>query len=135
MNKEEFQFNRVRFKELCTVMFNQMNNMYDQLALQDQKIEKARKEGYECGKYDGLIERADEIIDSYVICDESELSESGLALRKKVIDAVRELPTVDAIPVEWIQNWIFKNPYFMVTASMLVGDWQKEQRKEEHAHK
>jgi len=40
-------------------------------------------------------------------------------------------PIVEAIPVEWVKTWIFEHPYFFVTGSTLLGDWQKEQRKEE----
>ena len=46
----------------------------------------------------------------------------------KQIDAE---PTIDAIPVEWIKKWIFEHPYFCVTGSTLLGDWQKEQRKDD----
>ena len=46
----------------------------------------------------------------------------------ELIDSV---PTIEAIPVEWIKKWIFEHPYFCVTGSTLLGDWQKEQGKEE----
>lgn len=49
MNKEEFQKNRQILKMLSTDMFNQMHNMYDQLAVAENRIENARKEGYEEG--------------------------------------------------------------------------------------
>ena len=49
----------------------------------------------------------------------------------EVMYNIRNAPSVEAIPVEWIKNWIFEHPYFMVTASTLLGDWQKEHRKEE----
>ena len=54
------------------------------------------------------------------------------ALMKDVIAIVGEHPSSsDAIPVEWVKTWIFEHPYFFVTGSTLLGDWQKEQRKEE----
>jgi len=49
MNKEEFQKNRQILKMLSTDMLNQMHNMYDQLAVAENRIENARKEGYEEG--------------------------------------------------------------------------------------
>lgn len=60
MNKEEFQKNRQIFRMLSSDMFNQMNNMYDQLAVAEQRIKKAREEGYEQGKREtGLIQCKD----------------------------------------------------------------------------
>lgn len=48
-----------------------------------------------------------------------------------VLETIDKMSTVEAIPVEWVKQWIFEHPYFMVTASTLLDDWQKEQRKEE----
>lgn len=53
MNREEFRKNRQIFRMLSTDMFNQMNNMYDQLAVSEHRIENARKEGYADGQKDG----------------------------------------------------------------------------------
>lgn len=55
MNKEEFQKNRQILKMLSTDMFNQMHNMYDQLAVAEKRIEDARKEGYASGHRDAVI--------------------------------------------------------------------------------
>ena len=48
-----------------------------------------------------------------------------------VLEIIDKMPTIEAIPVEWVKKWIFEHPYFYVTGSTLLGDWQKEQRKEE----
>ena len=58
----------------------------------------------------------------------NEGEEYGILLSRITIN---EQPTVEAIPVEWVKKWIFENPYFYVTGSTLLGDWQKEQRKED----
>ena len=53
--------------------------------------------------------------------------------RHRCVDAgvIMLMPEVDAIPVDWVKKWILENPYFYVTGSTLLGDWQKEHGKEE----
>ena len=45
-------------------------------------------------------------------------------------DMAIEALKIEAIPVEWVKKWMFEHPYFFVTVSTLLCDWQKEQRKE-----
>ena len=61
--------------------------------------------------------------------DEGE--EYGMLLSRIIVS---EQPIVEAIPVEWVEEWIFEHPYFHVASSTLLDDWQKEQGKED-AHK
>lgn len=56
MNKDEFQKNRQIFRMLSSDMFNQMHNMYDQLAMSERRIENARIEGYERGYKNGYAD-------------------------------------------------------------------------------
>ena len=53
-----------------------------------------------------------------------------------VRDRIKELPTVEAIPVEWLRNlqdkFYEKSEWLIVAAvGAIIEDWQKEQRKEE----
>ena len=63
--------------------------------------------------------------------DEGE--EYGMLLSRIIID---EQPTIEAIPVEWIENIIAmaKKVYadkFAESLELMIEDWREEQRKEE----
>ena len=57
--------------------------------------------------------------------DEGE--EYGMLLSRIIID---EQPTIEAIPVEWVENWIYKHMTYGIPDQMLK-EWLAEQRKEE----
>ena len=45
-------------------------------------------------------------------------------------EMIDDAPTIEAIPVKWARNWIYKNMTYGIPERMLI-EWQKEQRKEE----
>ena len=50
-----------------------------------------------------------------------------------LITAIAEAPTVDAIPVEWIQRWWDANyKYADVEVGDLLNDWRAERREKDH---
>lgn len=136
MNKDEFQKNRQIFRMLSSDMFNQMNNMYDQLAIAEQRIEKARKEGFERG----VEENLEDCFDNYLRCDESVLSESALAMREKFEEALNKVAMKknwwgNAIPISWLIEYkdryavTSSKDYDAVAAEVLVdllADWEEE---------
>lgn len=40
--------------------------------------------------------------------------------------ALESLPTVEAIPIEWIKKWCGNEPYWSNLAMHLIEDWGKE---------
>ena len=49
---------------------------------------------------------------------------------KMAIEVLKELPAIDAIPVEWLDdraNDITRAPLYRRYAQMLIDEWQKEQ--------
>lgn len=105
-------------------------------------IDRARsagwQEGYNLGRHDGLVANVNDLIDGYIVCDESELSESGILLRKKIINAVKNISDNDkeeSIPVTWIENIIAmsKKVYadkFAESLELMIEDWREEQKNE-----
>ena len=50
---------------------------------------------------------------------------------KDTLEYIDNLPTVDAIPIEWIQNWGNKEGFgFPNWLREMIADWKKEQEKQ-----
>ena len=69
---------------------------------------------------------------SFEVDDGRNVWNSGLWIRYKIFEeALRDAPTVDAIPVEWIQRWWDANyKYADVEVGDLLNDWISERKEE-----
>ena len=48
----------------------------------------------------------------------------------KEIDEIVDMPTVDAIPVEWIEEWGWKNGMSeSMSLRVMIDDWRKENER------
>ena len=47
---------------------------------------------------------------------------------REIVDNIQSFQTVEAIPVEWVREWIFAHEHFSVAVGSMLYDWQKEQR-------
>ena len=67
---------------------------------------------------------------SFLVDDSRNRWNSGLWIRYQIFEeAIRDAPTVEAIPVEWIRQYINEHGLY-TTAMEVIAAWS-EQRKEE----
>ena len=54
------------------------------------------------------------------------------ALIEAIRTNINEIPTVDAIPIEWIKEWATRYPELVseTTFAWMIEDWRKEQEKQ-----
>ncbi len=67
---------------------------------------------------------------SFEVDDGRNVWNSGLWIRYKIFEeAIRDAPTIDAIPVSWISRWASEHmaEYGTLTIERLLEDWEKEQ--------
>lgn len=70
---------------------------------------------------------------SFEVDDGRNVWNSGLWIRYKIWEeAIKEAPTVEAISVEWIEDWFKKalkdaNDGDDVTVGLMLDDWRREQ--------
>lgn len=65
----------------------------------------------------------------YDLChaDEDDYSEGRASAEHGILEKIRELPTVDAIPVEWLRKQGQHGSIIQLSATILIEKWQKEQ--------
>lgn len=49
---------------------------------------------------------------------------------KEALFLIETEPTVDAIPIEWIEKWCGNEPYWSNLAMHLIDDWEKENARD-----
>jgi hypothetical protein len=50
----------------------------------------------------------------------------ALTLRERLQRLLNFQPTVDAIPIEWIVNWLNKSNRHYCDVDLMLDDWEKE---------
>ena len=77
---------------------------------------------------------ADKFKDSMkYVCDSGGwLEPVTTAVKEYVVKNIDAQPTVDAIPIEWIDQFVDKNRGYIsrVTITWLLDDWRAEQRRQ-----
>ena len=71
----------------------------------------------------------------YDLChaDADDYTEGRASAEHGILEKIRELPTIDAIPVEWLRSQLKNNPndieyaYDDICINELIDKWQKEQ--------
>ena len=64
---------------------------------------------------------------SFEVDDGRNVWNSGLWIRYKIFEeAIRDAPTLDAIPVEWINAWWYKYRFAVVEIGDMLEDWEAQ---------
>ena len=55
--------------------------------------------------------------------------------KQNMVDILKNAPTVDAVPIEWIGDWLYDHSTLQRTETeinimLMITDWQKEQEKQ-----
>lgn len=64
---------------------------------------------------------------SFEVDDGRNVWHSGLWIRYKIFEeAIRDVPTVDAIPVEWIEAWWYRYRFVEIDIDDLLAGWEAQ---------
>lgn len=47
---------------------------------------------------------------------------------RQIIADIKSEPTIDAIPVQWIDDWMRKNAFYRIAIKMMLHDFRVEQK-------
>ena len=80
---------------------------------------------------DALTERIRHFVDTMSVCPSTDYCSGLRFMKKQAIEAVENAPTVDAVPVKWIQSYVKRledngNTFAAAQYEMMIDDYRAD---------